>query len=229
MKLCAIYCAWSDCIDLLEKSINNIMPVVNEVIIVWSNMSNKGETIPFRIGHFGSNVHFAQYEPDSYWSSALNETNKRNVGLETARMQGCTHFLMMDCDEFYRREDVEREKLRMERDNLNGLVCGVRVYVKEPTLWCEDHTRVPFITKLTEDVKLGSFRGPFTHSDKDGSALIDPTRRTSHKRRVEWSDVIMHHFSYVRQDMDLKIRNSTANLKRSRAVIMEEMAQARPG
>lgn len=227
MKLCAVFNAWSDCIDLLEKSVDNILPVVDEVVIVWSHRSNRGQVIPFIFAHPSPKVHLFQCEPDPDWQPNKNEVNRRNVGLDHARMLGCTHFLMMDCDEFYVRDDVEREKLRMERDDLNGLVCGLRVYIKEPTLWCEDHTRVPFIQKLTEKVRLGDFRCPFSR-DEQGDH-IDPTRRPNHTRGVEWSDVIMHHFSYVRKDMDLKIRNSSANLERSRRVIMEEMAQARPG
>lgn len=231
MKLAAIFCAWSDCTDLLEKSVDNILPVVDDVIIVWSHTSHRGEFVPFRLWQMSPKVNFIQCEPvlGQGWIPQRNEIHRRNVGLDYARAIGCTHFLTMDGDEFYHQADVEMEKKRMELENLNGLVCGLRVYVKEPTLWCEDHTIVPFIQKLTPEVSLGDYQHyPFTY-DKDHQCHIDPTRRPSHRTRVEWSDVIMHHFSYVRKDIELKIRNSSANLVRSRDVILRELEQAAPG
>lgn len=229
MKLCAVYNAWADCEDLLEKSIQNISPVADLVVVVWSMRSNRGEERLFLTTSKDPKVVFIQVEPIRHFSPAQNETMKRNAGLDYARANLCTHFLVMDSDEFYLREDVEREKERIERENLNGLVCGLRVYVKEPTLWCEDHTLVPFIQKLTPEVSLGDYRHyPFTY-DKDRRCHIDPTRRPSHVSRIGWSDVVMHHFSYVRQDMNLKIRNSTANLEKSRDVIEKEMREARAG
>ena len=229
MKLAAIYNAWADCADLLVKSINNISPVVDLVIVIWSVRSNKGEELPFMVLSTDPKVVLVQVEPIRHFSPAQNETMKRNAGLDYARANLCTHFLVMDSDEFYLQADVEREKERMERENLNGLVCGLRVYVKEPTLWCEDHTLVPFIQKLTPEVNLGDYRHyPFTY-DKDHRCHIDPTRRPSHVSRIGWSDIVMHHYSYVRQDIDLKIRNSSANLERSRDVILKELREARPG
>ena len=229
MKLAAIYNAWGDCQDLLRKSIVNICPVVDLVIVIYSTRSNRGEEREFLQEVNDPKVVYVNVEPIRHFSPAQNETMKRNAGLDYARANLCTHFLVMDSDEFYLCADVEREKERMERENLNGLVCGLRVYVKEPTLWCEDHTLVPFIQKLTPEVSLGDYRHyPFTY-DKDRRCHIDPTRRPSHVSRVGWSDVVMHHFSYVRSDMDLKIRNSTANLERSRDVIAKEMIEARPG
>ncbi len=229
MKLAAIYNAWSDCTDLLRKSVDNILPAVDRVIIVWSHRSNKGEEIPFDfLEHRDPKVHFVHQEPLRTQGPAQNETMKRNAGLDYAKSNLCTHFLVMDSDEFYVTEDVEREKVRVLQENLNGLVCGLRVYIKEPTLWCEDHTLVPFIQKLTPDVSIGAFKNyPFAY--EKGQAHIDPTRRPSHTNRIGWSNVVMHHFSYLRQNIDLKIRNSTANLERSRDVIQTELREARPG
>lgn len=230
MRLGVIFNAWSDCVDLLEKAVDNILPVADIVIIVWSDRSNRGEEVKFPFTeHPDKKVHFIHVEPIRHFKPAQNETMKRNAGLDYARAALCTHFLVMDSDEFYLHADVEREKERIEREGLNGLVCGLRVYIKEPTLWCEDHTLVPFIQKLTNEVSIGNYpHYPFTY-DKDRRCHIDPTRRPSHAGRIGWSDIVMHHFSYVRRDMDLKIRNSSADLERSREVITREMQEARPG
>lgn len=227
MKLAAIYIAWSDCTDLLWKSVKNTLPAVDRIYVVWSNRSNRGETIPFHI--LSLDVVPLQIEPFLHYGPQQNETMKRNAGIDQARKDGFTHFLMMDSDEFYLRQDILRDRDRMDREDINGLVCGLRVYIKEPTLWCEDHTLVPFITKLTPDVSIGDHRHfPFAY-DKLGNCHIDPTRRPSHVSKIGWTDTVMHHFSYVRKDMDLKIRNSTANLGRSRDVIFKDLAGAKPG
>ncbi len=229
MNLCAIYNAWSDCTDLLHKSVDNILPVVDGVIIVWSNNSNRNQALPFIFAHKSPKVDMFHIEPLPYFDPARNETMKRNAGIEHARKAGYTHFLMMDSDEFYFQDDVSRERIRVEENDLNGLVCALRVYIKEPTLWCEDHTLVPFIQKLTKGVMVGDFKTyPFAY-DKNRHAHIDPTRRPSHRDKIEWSGVIMHHMSYVRKNMDLKIDNSTANLKMSRQIIYDEMKNAKPG
>ncbi len=229
MKLVAIYNVWSDCLDLLKKSIDNILPVVDKVIVVWSNRSNKGNHIPFTFEYNHPKVAFHHVEPVDFMNPALNETMKRNVGIGQARSEGFTHFLIMDSDEFYFQEDVIKEKEKIERGDLNGIVCGLRVYIKEPTLWCEDHTLVPFIQKLTHNVVVGDFKTyPFAY-DTERHAHIDPTRRPSHRDKIAWSDIVMHHMSYVRKDINLKIDNSTANLSRSRQIILDELKNAKPG
>jgi hypothetical protein len=227
MKLVAIYNAWSDCLDLLEKSIDNIAPVVEGVYVVWSNQSNHGQNIPFTFRH--PKAQFFHCEPVPGFAPHDNETTKRNFGLIQAKKDGFSHFLMMDCDEFYVQQDVFDGKVQMIHDDLNGLVCPLRVYIKEPTLWCTDHTLVPFIQKLTPDVTVGAHKYfPFAYDDL-GHAHIDPTRRPSHRDRIKMSSATMHHFSYVRKDMELKINNSSANLKRSREVIYRDLENARPG
>ena len=227
MKLAAIFVAWSDCPDLLWKSVKNISPAVDRVYVVWSDFSNSGERIEFKFRDLDFvPVHC---EPSHKCFKQENERTKRNAGIDQARRDGFTHFIMMDSDEFYQQADVLRDRERVERENLNGLVCGLRVYIKEPTLWCEDHTLVPFIIRITPDLTMGNNkRFPYAYDDK-GACHIDPTRRPSHVHGIAWTTTIMHHFSYVRQDIDLKIRNSTANLERSRDIILKDLAEAKPG
>lgn len=233
MRLCAIYNVWSDCIDLLEKSIENIIPVVDGVIVIYSHTSNYGQRIEFVFPNSdilgNPKVTFIRAEPIPGHLPSFNETIKRNFGIDKAKKEGYTHCLIMDSDEFYIQDEVRQEKARIERDNLNGLVCRLKVYIAKPTLWCEDHTLIPFIQKLTKEVSVGDFKWyPFAY-DEQRQAHIDPTRRPSHRDKVEMSDIYMHHFSYVRKDMELKISSSTANLRRSREVIYRDLENAKPG
>jgi len=228
MKLAAIFNVWADSIEFLHQAVE-AMPA-DEIIIVFSTMSNNGEECP---------EYWKMEDMDGEWivnefvpiqiSETENETDKRNLGIDIAKKIGCTHFIMCDTDEFYIREEFEAEKARVERDNLNGLVHPLKVYVGKPTLWCEDHTLVPGIQKLYPNTQLGAFKNyPFAY-DKEGHAHIDPTRRTNQTTGIEMSPFYMHHMSYVRRDIDLKIRNSSANLRRSEAAIKRDIANAAPG
>lgn len=235
MKVAAIFNIWNDCTELLGNAITS-MPA-HEIIIVWSKYSNRGEQTNetyFHQDNWGDGgdlgaVHYIQCEPNSFGNPHESETRKRNAGLEKAKELGCTHFIICDSDEFYDWDEMMATWRHVDDNNLNGIVHPLKVYVGKPTLWCEDHTLVPGIQKLYPDTQLGNFRNyPFAY-DAKGNAHIDPTRRTNQTTGIEMSPFYMHHMSYVRRDIDLKIRNSSANLRRSEAAIKRDIANAAPG
>jgi len=43
------------------------------------------------------------------------------------------------------------------------------------------------------------------------------------------SPIIMHHYSYIRKDIQKKIRNSTARTNIERSTILTDLSQAEPG
>lgn len=231
MRLAVIISAWSDTKELLTACIKNFDPICNKIIVVYSTVSNRGNLDSSIEELLGLNLPcvWVNYEPDLDLSCHDNETRKRNLGLNLAREQGFTHFLIADSDEFYHQDEFLKEKQRIEEQNLNGLVCRLKVYVGKPTLCCDDHTLVPFIHKLHPGTQVGVYKNyPFAY-DEEGKAHIDPTRRINQYSRIAMSDIYMHHYSYIRKDMDMKIRNSSANLENSRAVILEEIREAKPG
>lgn len=235
MRICAIYNVWVDGNDLLSHSINNILPVVDGVIVVWSECSNYGVNAktPIIINLDNqankSKVQLFQCEPNSMAGPQLNETRKRNHGLDQAKKMGFDHFIMMDADEFYKRDEFVREKFRMEQEDLNGLVCPLKVLFRSPTLWCSDHTLVPFIQKLEKDTTVGNnHKYPFAY-DENGRAHIDPTRRPSHTTKVQMSEIFMYHASWVRSNFDLKIANSSAAKNLKRSSIYKDLAHAAEG
>lgn len=237
MRLSAIIITWTDTLDLLPYCINSIAPSVDDIIIVWSERSNHGVK-DNRIFQFiqdndfnyviRQKLHWRQCEPKLRLRPKENETAKRNYGLDCARELGCTHVLMMDTDEFYKPEELAQDKIRVEQKDLNGLVCGLHVYFRKPTLWCIDTTRVATIQKLKPGLRCGDFMD-YPYAFERNAAFIDPTRRYNVVNGVEWSDTICHHYSYVRKDIMLKINNSSANLRRSRKVIMRDLERAEVG
>lgn len=234
MKLASIINAWSCTVELLPHCIKNHLQFSDGIIVVWSQHSNhwhKDDSVLEYIlanGH-DSRVEFHQLEPMRALKPLANETRKRNHGIDIARAKGFTHFLIADTDEFYFPEEIENDKKKFHDSSLKGLVSPLLVYIAKPTLYTTDHTLVPTIQRLTKEVYVGNFKEyPYAY-DSQGNAHIDPSRRPSFYRGVEMSDTKCHHLSYVRKNIDLKIDNSSANLRRSRQVIYDELREARPG
>ncbi len=235
MRLCSIINAWEDTSELLPYAINNHMQFCEGIIVVVSKNSNRmnpcsPEWLELLDRYaYHPIVHVEHCEPEPGLNAQVNETRKRNRGIMKARELGYTHFFLADADEFYDADEAESAKDLFEDDRLNGIVAMSRVYIKSPTLWCNDHTLVSFIHKMKSETYCGSFREyPFAYDDKN-NARIDPTRRINVTRNVSMSTVIMRHMSYVRKNIDLKIANSSANLKRSEALIKKDIHNAAPG
>lgn len=233
MRLTSIISAWSDTLCLLPYAIENHLKFCDGVIVVWSVNSNHGQKdtsiFDFIVTHQYQNVLFYQLEPVPNLKPLTNETRKRNQGIQIAKNEGYTHFILSDADELYDPIGMNEEKERFNLFNLNGLVHKLRVYIGKPTLYCEDHTLVCGIHRLENGTYAGNFpEYPFAY-DAVGKAHIDPSRRLNYLDGIQESKVYCEHFSYVRKNIDLKIDNSTANLKRSRQVIYDELRDAKPG
>lgn len=232
MRLAALINAWSDVTELLPYCIQNISPVVDKVIVLYSVTSNHGvkdDSIMELIFRNDLDCQWVNIEPTPGLAPMMNEITKRNYGIKLAKDYGYTHFISMDGDEFFKQDEFLKEKNRFNESNLNGLVHPLRVHIKSPKLWCEDHTLVPGIQRLYHNTQVGTYKHYPFNQDKDGHSHIDPTRRVNCFDRIEMSSVYMYHMSYVRKNIDLKINSSTANLRRSREVIYQELANAKPG
>lgn len=225
MKLCAIFNVWDD-YDLLDHSTKHIDPLVDGIIVVASTKSNYGEVseIPER---WKDRVVIR--EPQ--FSHAMNsETDKRNYGLQIARLSGYTHFITMDADEFYNPTEFLKAKERFNTEpDLQGLVCSLQCYFGKPTLTIGiEVTRVPFIHQLTPTIKHEfNKKYPFAWEGRD--IKIDPTRSLSINDGVKWDDTVMHHMSHVRKDYPKKIRNSTARANLEASCILNDLENAKPG
>lgn len=236
-KLCAIYNVWDDW-DLLQLSIANIRPLVDSIIVVASHNSNYGETddgqIDFSSTLFPvSNVpiYVVHKEPYAQRQSIINETWKRNQGLEYAlAWTGATHFITMDADEFYDPDQFKAAKKYLnDNPHLNGLVVESYVYFKSPTLTIgKDVTLVPHIHKLTPTIKH-EFNKQYPFAWEGKKIRIDPTRSLNINSGVEMFDCPMHHMSWVRKDPEKKVRNSTARANLQRSTILQDYLNAEEG
>lgn len=223
-KLAAIYNVW-DGVELLEGSIRSIINDVDVIIIVYQKVSNFGEEydpcpeIIHACSQFSrGNFHFEEYTP-AIGNGFQNESKKRNIGLNLARELECTHFLHIDTDEYYK-NFAEAKKLYIE-SGAEGSVCKLFTYFKLPTLRfeTEDGYFVPFIHKLNFDTLAGTIDYPF---------YVDPTRRINCHNVVELP-VHMHHFSWVRKDINRKARNSSAKNNIERGTMTQDYINPKVG
>lgn len=206
MKLAAIYNVW-DGIELLGGSMKCLEGHIDQLIIVYQVTSNFGEKydplkdiiscVPKSIP-----VKIIKYEPDISIGGLQNETLKRNIGLDHARALGCTHFLHLDCDEYY--QDFGQVKNEFISSNANGSVVRIYTYFKKPTWRLENYEGyfVPFIHELLGHTKSGRSSYPY---------YCDPTRTINEGNVVCLSSQPMHHYSWVRNDIKRKARNSSAS------------------
>lgn len=212
MKLAAIYNVW-DATELLEGSIKQIYPFVDCVIAVVQSVSNYGEYYEGgkeeveRLYDLGFVFYMVEYMPDDFETTAAgHEISKRNFGISAARKFGCTHYLLMDCDEYYDSEQFLIAKEVIEIKGYDSSACGLFTYFKKP-IWqlspVEDYY-VPFICKLNENSLCGEYMFP---------VVTDPTRapnKTGKFYLFKKDELMMHHYSHVRKDYERKLRNSSA-------------------
>ena len=226
-KLSVLYNVWIDSVELLKGSIECIKDHVDVIIIIYQRKSNWGEegdplpsiyksikVVPRR------KVILYEYIPDNK-SASIHEREKRNEGLRIAKENKCTHFLHMDCDEYY--EDFGSAKEEYFKSGAIGSVCQMWTYFKKPTLRFENHEGyfVPFIHELYHDTVAGNNHYPY---------YVDPTRRVGYETRViplaEYNIALlqakMHHFSWVRKDINIKVRNSTARNNIAKGTAVED-------
>lgn len=229
MRLCLIYHVWDDW-QLLNHSVNHhiLTGCTDDVIVIYSETSNFGEYSKPINNNFAAGF---QCEPDLSLPPHVNERNKRNFGLDKARELGFTHFLNLDADEFYEPTEFLKEKERFFNTDLAGTVCKVKTYFKDPCLTIGyDTTLVPFIHKITQDLRFEwNPHYPFAFEGPKREIRIDPTRQMNINSGVEWSEITMHHYSYIRADLQKKIRNSTARANLEQSSVVEDFALAKPG
>lgn len=211
MKLVAIYNVF-DGEELLKDSVMQIRHHCDGVLAVVQRISNMGN--PYDGGleicddlkAQGIIDAIAEYNPDLSAPAIQNELMKRNSSVDLAKRYGFTHFLLMDCDEFYRSDQFAACKAAIEENGWEATVSPIQSYFKTPTLTIGlDCYHVPFIHRLRPDTCLNNRDYPYT---------VDPTRSvqlphgtTIHSFAPE--ELTMHHYTWVRKDILRKVENSS--------------------
>lgn len=109
---------------------------------------------------------------DTIGPQFFDEIQKREIGRQKALAHQCTHFLLMDTDEFYLEEQMRRSMRDIVALDLDATACRMRFFLKGPQ-WeyvpYDNFQSVPYICKLSSESRL-TLAAPFP-------VLVDPTRR----------------------------------------------------
>jgi len=215
MKLGIFYTVFNG-IELLKKSLEQIYNEVDEVLIVWQSTSNRGcidkgvynkIIAELKIYAPTFKIHLQEFVPNLTIDTKTNELNKHNLALKKLKEYGCTHFVASAVDHFYKESEFKTAKAIAKRFDLT--LTSMFTYYKYPT-WqitpIEDYY-MPFICKLSQA----------TQYQKGGWGLpykVDPSLRINTYQKTylfSESEIMMHHFSMIRNDIENKFNNAAAS------------------
>ncbi len=205
--------------EILEASIRSIRSSVDYINVVWQRISWYGEPASKTLEPLLQRLlkeklidELIEFEPDIHRKPGKNETMKRNIGLKAARKAGCTYFMTMDTDEFYKKEELQEAKEFILKNNITHSYVSQNVYGLNPeelllsdTCCCQFFSRITFFSRL--------------RNEKKAIALVDPTRKMSHipwflggSRHYFLHMIRMNHYTFIRRDIEKKFRNSSCDI-----------------
>ena len=200
--------------ELLESSIKSIRDNVDHISVVYQTMSNFGNECDDGLVDLLEDLksrglvdELFKYKPLVSRGGHFNEMTKRNLGLSLSQGQKCTHHMAMDTDEFYTDEQFKYLKKVMTEGEYDSGACQMVTYYKEPTYRLEpkEDYYVSLIFKINSNSRyeLGCFF----------PVLVDPTRRMLPNKCKIFTrkEIEMHHMSFVRNNIESKLLNSSAN------------------
>lgn len=202
-----------DGFELLEDSILQIWDVVDYISVVYQKTSNWGNTAHPLQEEILQSLLDRELIDELYLFDApvnkenpkLSEVEKRNIGLELSKNNGCTHHMTMDCDEFYLKSNMV-DLIKWCKNNPTKTTYGFYIdYIKTPSIRIGNSlsgTMISLFIPILNDVK---YKWNFTIP-----ILVDPTRiPNSYEYEIIPSEVItMHHMTMVRKDISSKIMNA---------------------
>ena len=214
MKLAAMYSVFN-ATELLEGSIQQIYDHVDGVCICWQRFSNRGNEIKeidlMEIYHLEkmNKVTLLEWEADQALQTKTNERAKYQHRLDWAKTQGFTHYFTSATDHYYLPEEFKIAKQFCEEYTYSVTFTKMFTYYKWPT-WrltpIEDYL-MPFICELTPHTMATP--QPYKGFHTDPSVRIAPVHNFY---EFEQREIMMHHFSMVRWDIEHKFRNAAASV-----------------
>lgn len=195
--------------ELLRPAIDNITPLVDEVIICYQKLSNTGNFEPLnyeRSKMFTNDATIITWEPDLSKNTKQNERDKHQCMINRAKLVGCTHFIMGATDHFY---EPEQFKKAVEKGkDYDVTVSKMYTYYKDPTWQITpiENYYMPFIHKLYAKTVVSPQHYP---------VLVDPSVQVNtHDQFYEFhqDDLMLHHYSMIRDNIGDKFNNAAASV-----------------
>lgn len=206
----------------LKSIVAEIRDLCDEIVVCLQKDSWHGDPIEDSVIEYVNELKSEKYIDDIIWFESINdypdddpakprmiETDKRNFVLDFIQEKGCTHGHIIDSDEFYDHDDYKTAiDVILESKDVHVTYCQYINYYRDYShvlVWpflCY----VPFISEIKYrfDFKNGSFDKP-----------SDPTRRyhldSGEKYCIlAYRIVKMHHLSWIRKNIEEKIKNWSA-------------------
>jgi len=197
--------------ELLQASIECIRDYVDHVHVSYQLTSNHGtEADPNLFGLIMAlkkqklidTLHY--FVPLPKWTAKQNEALKREQARDFLHKTGCTHFISMDCDEFYEPERFEEAKLWCIELQAPATAVELLSYYKTPEyqLTPKESYYCPFICEIEQEIDLNN----------TWDIVVDSSRKAGNNDAVVIPEFIceMHHMSYVRTDLRSKLENAAS-------------------
>ncbi len=214
MRLAALYSCFNG-LELLEGSIEQIYPHVDDIILCYQTISNKGEEYlkveSFIKGFQGDcKVRILKFEPNLSLSTKENEKAKLQMRIDYAKKIGCTHFFSSAEDHYYKPREFEQAKKMVINSDNDVTFTAMYTYYKYAT-WqldpIEDYY-MPFICKLYPNTKV--------QHNPNYPLRVDPSIQINTCDSwylFDQSKIMLHHYSMVRNDVASKFRNAGASMR----------------
>lgn len=207
MRLGIAYHAFNAC-ELLQLSVEWMRPLVDYIAVVWHSRSYSGVEISSEdrkaiaeAGKAGAELYQFDNEVNGH-PATQSQMVSRNVGFALCKMNHCTHFLTMDCDEFY--DPNEFKRAQSIAQHVDASACQMVTYYHDDEhrfISENEGAWVPFICRA--DSRWILF-------DEAWPVHCDPTRKVHADSMLLLSRSIlqMHHLSHVRRDYRSKLENA---------------------
>jgi hypothetical protein len=191
MKVAAIYRVF-DGEEHLEKSIESIKEFATPYAIV--------STIGFGGDYYEGGLKEVKRLNIPYQlANSPKEIHQRVQGVNWVKSKGFTHYTLIDCDEVY---DDYSKVIDCGNHNPNfSIVVPCKTYFKDWVIEGWDFTAICALAPVSHL--------PSVYNYAYFKQRIDPTRAVR-SEGIEIADTFVHHYSWVRDNIERKINNSTA-------------------
>jgi len=208
-----------DGVELLEDSISHISSFVDHISVVFQTKSYWGNELSQREINIvyeliENNIIDDLYLFDNDFNIPVqqNEINKRNIGIEIGKYRNCSHYMTIDCDEFYIPSEFET-LVNFHRENPEMVSYLPLVGYYKDTKYLIDSN-----TYLDGDLYVSGFF-PTKYKflmDYPLNIKVDPSRKVGVEENkiniFNKEQIKMHHLSYVRANILQKVNNSLAKM-----------------
>ena len=203
-----------DASELLESIISEIRDQVDYVIAFyqkksyWQNpMDPKDMEELQRLKSINLIDELIEFKPDFSKQSRVQETDKRNMGINMMKERGYSHILNIDADEYYEKYQLKAAK---EMINKNGWPITYWSYVNyyRDTEHYLVYPFRPFVPGIHSTYFTYTF-------DTSAPGPTDPTRRIFNPLNLgtylfKDEEIRMGHLAWVRKDIRKKLENWSA-------------------